>query len=70
MDIDREELARHLRALHGAMHSGCRTHEQSVGQFDHSLNEVYPAEGLDPDLEGSWGWWANRIADAMSGVKS
>lgn len=57
---DVEEVGRRLRALHIAM-KGDGDHQDTVALYEKARLELYPSETQDPQIEGSWGWWAGRI---------
>lgn len=62
--IDPEELGRRLRALHAAM-TQHGPHSQSVRVYDAAAQEVLEAESVDVTVEGSWGWWANKLLQGL-----
>lgn len=59
-DVDVEEVGRRMRALFMAMRDR-GDHRAAVARYEQLLEELYPAESVDVNEEGSWGWWAQRI---------
>lgn len=67
IEIDRKELARQMRAVSVALAPGIASgdgfiHEYAVQVYRDALDTPFLE---DPHVEGSWGWWANRVADAL-----
>ena len=58
--VDVEEVGRRMRALFMALGHSC-DHEATVRRYEEHREELYPADSVDVDEPGSWGWWAQRI---------
>lgn len=60
--VDAEELGRRMRALFIAL-ARHGDHRTTVDAYLEAVHEIQPADSVDVEVEGSWGWWANRLMD-------
>ena len=58
--VDAEEVGRRMRALYEALRRP-GDHSVTLQRYEQLLDELHPAESVDENEEGSWGWWAQRI---------